>query len=211
MQRRKLLMKKSALTLGIMMFALAMSLQATAKPAGPQHVQYFLDAASADWFASSPTSETSTYISVNDTETDPRLYLSQFVANYDADGNYTGGSSLEVQVVTANITLTLNTRSTLEAAHASGSALPAQECTYDADHNSTCSDVTVDVQVDWIGYGNLGRVRSTYMSKSNGASIITHSEEFFRAATAVGTIDGAAIPGEGSGQIRSNKIDQTTK
>jgi hypothetical protein len=95
--------------------------------------------------------------------------------------------------VTSGFTFSL--QSNLKGATLSGSQLPAEECTYDADTEpepGDCSDLKVSLSVKWVGIGEISRDTDaahigppTFPFVNNDLRI-----NFVRKATATGSFDG---------------------
>ena len=110
----------------------------------------------ADWFTSSATSFTDTFINVSKSKQGSELFVDQFTGNLDANGNFTGGTDTSADV-TSGFSFAID-QQRLTSASASGSGLPATTCTIDANGNPiSCSATTVNVNATWTGQGPIGR------------------------------------------------------
>jgi hypothetical protein len=178
---------------------------ANAAPVHAQHFKFRGDVAFAEWLSSSKTSETLTVVEAGRFSYGQELLLVQQTANYDASGNFVGGSFMQVD--TSSFSFTID-EVRLSMASISGSALPAQTCIIDADFNYTCTDIAIDLQVDWTGYGKISRELSTFISQSDGFRFIEHFNGLSRDADVTATIDGTAISGQQtSADIGARRFD----
>ena len=147
----------------------------------------------ADWFTSSATSFTDTFINVSKSKQGSELFVDQFTGNLDANGNFTGGTDTSADV-TSGFSFAID-QQRLTSASASGSGLPATTCTIDANGNPiSCSATTVDVNATWTGQGPIGRSVSNDHFKSDGFSVNDHFNGTSRTATAAATIGGFPQP-----------------
>jgi hypothetical protein len=147
--------------------------------------------AEALWFTSSATSSTDTFVNVSKSMQGSELFVDQFTANFDTNGNFTGATDTSADVTSG---FSFATKQTLASASLSGSGLPATTCTFDANFNLIgCSATTIDVTVAWTGQGPISRAVFNDHFKSDGFSENDHFNGTDRAATATGTIGGLTL------------------
>jgi len=143
--------------------------------------------AEAGWFTSTSTSDTFTSVSASKSE----LFVDVFTETFDASGNFTGATDTFADV-TGGFSFSINGK--LSSAHVSGSDLPAQTCTYDADFNLVgCTDTTVSVDVSWTATGPLSHGTFNDHFKVDGFSFNDHFSGASRDATASGSVAGQAL------------------
>jgi hypothetical protein len=148
--------------------------------------------ADAFWFTSSATSFTATSVNVSTSMRGSELIVDQLIGNLDANGNFAGGTDTSADV-TSGFLFTIQ-KSQLASAEASGSGLPAETCTIDANGNPvSCTATTIDVNANWTGQGPISRSVSDRHFKTNGFSENDHFNGTDRAATATGTIGGLTL------------------
>jgi hypothetical protein len=147
--------------------------------------------AEALWFTSSATSSTDTFVNVSKSMQGSELFVDQFTANFDTNGNFTGATDTSADVTSG---FSFATKQTLASASLSGSGLPATTCTFDANFNLIgCSATTIDVTVAWTGQGPISRAVFNDHFKSDGFSENDHFNGTDRAAAATGTIGGLTL------------------
>jgi hypothetical protein len=143
------------------------------------------------WFTSSATSSTFTSVYVSQSTQGSRLVVDEVTDNYDASGNFTGGTETFADV-TSGFSFTL--RQPLASANLSGSGLSANTCTFDANFNTIgCSATTIGVSVTWTGQGAITRGWFNEHFKSGGFREIDHFYGTNRHAVATGTVGGRTL------------------
>lgn len=139
-------------------------------------------------YKSTATSDTSTYVRVSQSNRESSLVADQFTQNYDANQNVTGATETLTEV-TSGFSFSIDS-TRLSAASASGSALPATTCTYDANFNQvSCSPATVRLDVTWTSEGPVTHSASTSHVRAGGFSVTDHLNGTSRDATATGSLD----------------------
>jgi hypothetical protein len=109
----------------------------------------------------------------------------------DSNGNFTGQVDTSVDVTSG---FSFAIKHNLSSASVTGSGIPAQTCSYDANFNLIgCSNTTIDVSADWAGQGPLARGTSNDHFKMDGFSENDHFNGTQRNATATGNIAGLAL------------------
>jgi hypothetical protein len=148
--------------------------------------------ADADWFMSSATTFVDTFINVSRTRTSSELFVDQFTANFDSNGNFTGATDTTVDVTTG-FTFAIDSAK-LSTAHTSGSGLPATTCSFDADFNLIgCTDTTLDVSATWTGQGPIARGTFNDHFQIDGFKVRDHFNGTDRNATASGAVGGITL------------------
>jgi YD repeat-containing protein len=171
--------------------ALALAGPASAAPGQVTHFRFHGSFAQAEWFISTDTSFTDTYVNVSRTKQGSELFVDQYTAHFDASGNFTGATDTSADVTSG---FTFSIARNLSVASVTGSGLPATTCTYDADYNVIgCTDTTIDVSVTWTGQGPIARETFNQHFKVDGFSETDHFNGTFRDATASGTIGGVPL------------------
>src|SRR5690349_8163585 len=145
---------------------LALAGPASAAPTQVTHFRFSGTVADALWFTSSATSSTFTSVDVSKSTEGSRLVVDQVTDNYDADGNFTGGTNTLADV-TSGFSFTL--RQPL------GSA------------------TTIGVSVTWSGQGAITRGWFNEHFKNDGFSEIDHFYGTNRHAVATGTVGGLTL------------------
>lgn len=176
---------------------LSLAGSASAAPALVLQQRFHGTFAEALWSSTSATSSTETDVNVSESKQGSELFVDQFTANFDADGNFTGGTTTVVGVpgaipgVTSGFSFAIDVPK-LTSASVSGKGLPATTCTFDANFNELgCNDITIDVNAAWTGQGPITReVDNFHMTTPGEFSIIQHSNGTSRAAAATGTVAG---------------------
>ena len=145
--------------------------------------------AEALWETQTSTSFTDTYINVTAKE----LFLDQFTGNFDSNGDFTGATDTSADV-TSGYSFSI-TNKTFDSASVSGTAIPAQTCTFDANFELIgCSDTTIDASAAWTGQGDIIKTgENNDHFHSPGFTENDHFSATFRDATATGTIGGQAL------------------
>jgi len=185
---KRVLIGLAATTLTLLGFAGT----ASAAP-GQQVVQFRVHGTFADafWFSGTATSFTATSVSAQQSQ-GSELYVDQFTANTDANGNITGGTDTFADV-TSGFSFTAD-KAQLTTGSTSGSGIPATTCAVDANGNETnCSATTIDLTVAWTGQGPISRSVSNDHFKVTGFSENDHFNGTDRAATATGTFSGSTL------------------
>lgn len=185
-------MRRALLALAAAAFTLlALAGPASAAPGQVTQFRFSGTFADADWFTSSATSFTETYVTVSESRQGSELFVDQVTYTFDTNGNFTG-ATVTVADVTSGFSFTV--RQPLASASLSGSGLPATTCTYDANFNLIgCTATSIDVTAAWTGQGPITRGVSTDHFKSDGFSETDHSNGTHRAATATGTFNGNTL------------------
>lgn len=174
----------------------ALTVLTFAAPAGAAtgqvtHYRFTGTFAYGEWYTSSATSSTNTFINISKSAQGLQLFAGQYTGYWDANGNFTGATQTIVDV-TGGFSFAL--QQPLASASLSGSGLRATTYTYDANSNQTGSSITaIDVNVAWTGQGPITRGASNSHSTSDGYSVISHSNGTNRAATATGTFSGVTL------------------
>ncbi|HEX2309049.1 MAG TPA: hypothetical protein VHI14_12075 [Jatrophihabitantaceae bacterium] len=161
--------------------------------ASGQVTQFRFSGKSADaaWETSTATSVTDAAVTVSTSNQGSHLFVTQFTAYFDTNGNFTGATDT-IADVTSGFSFALG--QSLASASLSGSGLPATTCTFDANFNQIgCTASTIDVTVTWTGQGPISRGVTTSHSKSDGFSVTNHFNGTFRDATATGTVGGLTL------------------
>jgi hypothetical protein len=149
--------------------------------------------AAADWFTSSATSFTDTFINVSQSKQGSELIIDQFTAKLDANGNFIGGTDTLVDV-TSGFSFAID-QARLASASTSGSGLPGETCTLAADFTEiSCVPATIDVNAAWTGQGPISRSVFNDHFKSAGFSVNDHFSGTDRTATATATFGGLPQP-----------------
>ncbi len=185
-------MRRALIGLAVTMFTV-LALAGPASAASGQVTQFRFHGtfAEAFWFTSSATSSTDTFVNVTKSMQGSELFVDQFTANFDANGNFTGATDTFADV-TSGFSFAID--HALTSASTSGSGLPATTCTFDANFNLIgCSATTIDVNVTWTGQGPISRSVFNDHFKSDGFSETDHFNGTDRAATATGTIGGLTL------------------
>jgi hypothetical protein len=185
-------MRRALAGLAVAAFAvLALAGPASAAPGQVTQFTFSGTVADALWFTSSATSSTFTSVYVSKSTEGSRLVVDEVTDNYDASGNFTGGTETFADVA-SGFTFTL--RQPLASASLSGSGLLATTCTFDANFNTIgCSVTTTDVSVTWTGQGATTRGWFNEHFKSGGFREIDHFYGTNRHAVAAGTVGGLTL------------------
>jgi hypothetical protein len=171
---------------GTALTVLAMAAPASAASAQVTNFRFSGTVADASWFTSSATSSTFASVDVSESTQGPRLVADEVTDNYDASGNFTGGT-MTLADVTSGFSFAL--RQPLASASLSGSGLSATTCTFDVNFNTIgCSATTIGVSVTWTGQGAITRGWFNEHFKSDGFSEIDHFYGTNRHAAATGTV-----------------------
>jgi hypothetical protein len=185
-------MRRALLALAVTAFTvLALAGPASAASGQVTRSSFHGTFATADWFTSSATSSTDTFVNASKSRQGSELFVDQFTANYDANGNFTGATDTSADVTSG---FSFAIQPSLASASLSGSGLPATTCTFDANFNLIgCSPTTIDVTATWTGHGPISRAVFNDHFKSDGFSENDHFNGTDRAATATGTIGGLTL------------------
>lgn len=163
--------------------------------------------AEAAWDVSTPTSDT--FASVQATKDE--LFADVFTVTFDADGNLTGASDTFADVAGG---YTFRIAKKYGSASVSGSGIPAQRCTYDANFDLIgCNDTTIGVNVTWTATGPLTHDTSNDHFKGDGFSFNDHFNGATREASASGTIAGHTFTADDVefadlGRVNSGSIER---
>ncbi|HVB44652.1 MAG TPA: hypothetical protein VNF47_18395 [Streptosporangiaceae bacterium] len=185
---------KKALT-GLTLALLTMLATAgTASAATQQVSQYHFNGTFAETllFASTASSETSTYVRFNETSRGDDLVAEQFTQNYDAQHNFTGATD-KLAEVTSGFAVSIDTPG-LATASVTAFDLPATTCIYDANFNQvSCGSGTMNLDVTWTGEGPITHSTSASHVKAGGFSVTDHLNGTSRDGTATGNLDGQPV------------------
>ena len=110
---------------------LALAGPASAAPGQVTQFRFSGTFAEADWFTSSATSPTETFINVSQSKQGSELFIHQFTGHVDKKGNFLGGTDTSADV-TSGFSFVID-QARLESASVSGSGLPATTCTVDVE------------------------------------------------------------------------------
>jgi hypothetical protein len=92
-------MRRALLALVVTAFTLlALAGPASAAPSQVTRVRFHGAFATADWFSSTATSDTNTFVTVSKSKQGPRLFVDQATRNHDANGNFTGATDTSADV-----------------------------------------------------------------------------------------------------------------
>ena len=92
-------MRRALLGLAVTTFTvLALAGPASAAPGQVTQVRFHGTFAEAHWFTSSATSSTDTFVNVSKSMQGSELFVDQFTANFDANGNFTGATDTSADV-----------------------------------------------------------------------------------------------------------------
>jgi len=185
-------MRRALLALAVTMFTV-LALAGPASAASGQVTRFSFHGTFADalWSTSSATSFTDTFVNVSKSLEGSELFVDQFTANLDANGNFTGATDTSADVTSG---FSFAIQKSLASASTSGSGLPATTCTFDANFNLIgCSATTIDVNATWTGQGPISRAVFNEHFKSDGFSVTDHFNGTDRAATATGTVGGLTL------------------
>ncbi len=156
------------------------------------HIKFKGPYAEADWFATSGSTATETYVNVSTTATGHRLVVYHLVGNLDAQGFVTSGTET-IADVTSGFSFSSDTVK-LTAASLSATGLPAQSCTFSANSPITdCTSTTISVSATWTGQGPITRGVVNEHFKTGGVRISNHINGISRSATASGSVDGSSL------------------
>lgn len=120
----------------------------------------------------------------------PYIVVDQVVYSYDQEGNYQLISEAIGSAFDSTVTYEADRR--LSQASASGT-VPLRTC----DASGTCVDSgTIAVDVQWTGYGDVGRSRGTDVHRGEGGTVfVGRGSDELRAATAVSSFPGSLVEG----------------
>jgi hypothetical protein len=176
---------------GAAFILLALAGPASAAPAHVTHFKLSGTVADALWFTSSAASSTFTSVNASRSSQGPRLVVDQVTQNYDASGNFAGGTRTLADVANG---FSFTLRQPLASASISGTALPATTCAFDANFNTIgCSATTIGVSVTWTGQGAITRGWFNEHFKNGGFSEIDHFYGTNRHAVATGIVGGLTL------------------
>ncbi|MBO0824927.1 MAG: hypothetical protein J2P27_13880 [Actinobacteria bacterium] len=147
--------------------------------------------ADAGWFSTNidNTVQVSTFVQVDQTQ----LFIDQFTTNFDADGNFTGGTDTFTDVTEGYSFSSDGIKMTTGSL--SGSGIPATTCDVDANFNDTnCTDTTMDLTVDFTGQGKVVRE----IANDNINLGLLHERDHLnetdrQGTTATGTLSGSTL------------------
>ena len=165
---------------------------ASAAPGQTTHFRFHGTFAEADWFISSDTSFTDTFVNVSGTKQSQEMFVDRFTENFDSNGDFTGAIET-IADVTSGFSFTIDSAK-LNSASTSGSGLPATTCTYDANFDLIgCTDTSIDVSASWTGQGPIAKETSNDHFQFDGFKVSSHFNGTDRNATASGSIGGVTL------------------
>jgi hypothetical protein len=165
---------------------------AAAARAETLHFRFNGSFAEALWETQTSNSITDTYVfAQKDRRGNAFLFLDEFTANFDSNGNFTGATDVFGEVDSG---VSFSVGGNLSSATASAT-VPVTSCSYDADFNLIgCSDAgTVDVSANWTGEGPIARGTFNQNFHQDGFHEVDHFTGTNRQATATATVDGASL------------------
>ncbi len=172
---------------------LALAGPASAAPGQVTHIKFSGTFAEAEWFTSSATSYTYTFLNVSQSKQGSELFIDQFTGNLDANGNFLGGTDTLVDV-TSGFSSAID-QARLASASVSASGLPGMTCTVDVQGLPvSCSTPAIDVNATWTGQGPVSRSVFNGHFRSAGFSEIDHFAGTSRTATVTATFGGLPQP-----------------
>jgi len=185
-------MRRTLIGLAVALAVVAVAGPASAAPGQVTHFRFHGSFAEAEWFMSTDTSFTDTFINVSRAKQGSELFVDQFTANFDASGTFTGATDTFADV-TSGFMFSIDSAK-LSGASVNGSGLPATTCTYDADFNLIgCTDTTIDASATWTGQGPIARGTFNDHFKVDGFSVSDHFNGTDRDATATRSIGGLTL------------------
>jgi len=166
---------------------------ASASPAQTFHFHFNGTFAEALWETSTATTITDTYINpARTSKGQQELFLDQFTQTVDQNGAFQGATDTFADV-TSGFSFTIDS-SKFNTASVSGTNIPAQTCTYDANFDLIgCTDTTINASADWTGQGPLTQSVSSDHFHTHGFTASDHFSGKSRDATAAGTIGGLTL------------------
>jgi len=172
---------------------------ASASPAQTFHFHFNGTFAEALWETSTATTITDTDIQASRTRTGQQeLFLDQFTQTVDQNGTFQGATDTFADV-TSGFSFTIDSNK-FNTASVSGTNIPAQTCTYDANFDLIgCTDTTIDASADWTGQGPVTQSVSGDHFHTHGFSATDHFSGKSRDATATGSIGGLTL---GTGDLQ---------
>jgi hypothetical protein len=181
-------MKRSFL--GLMIAILAFVPFTSAHGAATGHVTHFrFHATFAEALWATNTSQT--LAAVSQGQGGQELQVDQFAFTFDSQGNTTGATDTFADV-TSGFSFTIDPK--LTNASVSGSGIPAQRCSYDANAFLIgCTNTSIAVSVSWTGEGPLARETSNDHLQIGKVKTTRHFNGTDRIATASGTVAGLAV------------------
>jgi hypothetical protein len=149
--------------------------------------------AEAQWYTFTTTANTSTYINPSRAPSgQEQLFLDQLTENYSPAGDFLGATDTSA-LVTSGFSFTIDSR-TLDTASVTGTSIPAQTCTFDANFNLIgCSDTAIDASANWTGQGPVNKSVSGDHFHTFGFTATDHFSGTSRFATATGNIGGLTL------------------
>jgi hypothetical protein len=161
--------------------------KATAAAGQSFHFRVSGSFAEALWETQTSSSVTDTFVySESDLHGATFLFLDDFTANFDSNGNFTGASELFGE---ADSGVSFSSSGKLASAAASAS-VPVTFCTYDANGNViSCNDAgSIDVSANWTGEGPIARGVFKQNFHQGGFHEIDHFNGTDRQAVATSTV-----------------------
>jgi hypothetical protein len=165
---------------------------AAAAPAETFHFRFNGSFAQALWETQTSSSFTDTFVfAQRDRQGATFLFLDQFTAYFDSNGNFTGATDVFGE---ADSGVSFSSTTSLSSATASAT-VPVTSCSYDADFNLIgCSDAgTLDVSASWTGEGPIARGTFNSNFHQDGFHEVDHFTGTDRQATATATVDGTSL------------------
>jgi hypothetical protein len=171
---------------------------ASASPGQTFHVRFNGTFAEAAWETSTASTITDTYINPSRTSNGQlQLFVDQFTQTVDQSGAFQGATDTSA-LVTSGFAFTIDSGK-FNTASVSGTNIPAQTCTYDANFNLIgCTDTTIDASTNWTGQGPVTQSVTSDHFHTHGFTENDHFSGKSRGATATGTIGGLTL---GSGDL----------
>jgi hypothetical protein len=151
------------------------------------HVRFHGTFAEALWF----TNTSQAFAVVSQSQDGQELQVDRFTFTFDSQGNITGATDTFADV-TSGFSFTIDQK--LTSASVSGSGIPAQRCSYDANGFLIgCTNTSIAVNVSWTGEGPLARETSNDHLQIGKVKTTFHFNGTDRNAAASGTVAGLAV------------------
>jgi hypothetical protein len=115
-------MRRTLIGLAVALAVVAVAGPASAAPGQVTHFRFHGSFAEAEWFMSTDTSFTDTFINVSRAKQGSELFVDQFTANFDASGTFTGATDTFADV-TSGFMFSIDSAK-LSGASVNGSGLP---------------------------------------------------------------------------------------
>lgn len=193
-------MRRIALSVVLFVVVALVGGSSTAAAAPTQTVRFQFNGSFAEalWETQTSSSFTDTFVFVQkDRRGSASLFLDQFTANFDNNGNFTGATDVSGE---ADSGVSFSSSRSLSSAMASAS-VPVTSCTYDANGDLIgCSDAgMIDVSASWTGEGPIARGTFNDNFHQDGFHEVDHFTGTDRQATASATVDGISL---GTGDLQ---------